>query len=903
MSRDALVVGVNSYSKLNPLQAPAEDAEAIAQLLTKAGEFQVRRLPEIVENDAPRVGRKAEITLEELENALVQLFLPQGKHVPDIALFYFSGHGLRKERGIQEGYLALSDSNPEVGFYGLSLSWLRRLLEASTVRQQVVWLDCCNSGELLNFNEADPGDRGKGRDRCFIAASREFEVAYEEIGDRYSVLTKALLQGLDPSRHAARWVTNYSLVDVLNRQLQSATQRPVFANSGEPINLTRRWEAAIAVPVAALPEAICPYKGLAYFDCNEEDPKYFYGRNALTDQLLNRIRQANFLAIVGPSGSGKSSVLRAGLLHQLKLGRRLSGSDRWQIRIMQPGEHPLQNLAAAFLDLELSAIDRADQLHKAEQQIAEGAAGLWRLVGSTDRVVLVIDQFEEAFTLCQGTPSHERERQQFFQCLLEALPQTDRLCLILAMRADFFGKCLEQDYSGLARQIQDHLVTVMPMSREELRQAIEQPAQQVNLAIEPELVTQMLTDVEGSPGSLPLLQYTLTELWKQRTEECLRLKTYTQLGGVMGTLQKRATEVYESFSTEQQAIVQHIFLALTQLGEGTEDTRRRVRKADLVPSRYMEGAIDLIVQKLADEKLIVTGDRLVGTERVAVVDVAHEALIRHWSLLRKWLDENRDKLRQKRKIEAAAEEWETHRKSKDYLLQGKALTKARAFQKEQANNLTLSNLTDKFIKISLRQRRFSRMTIAGIVAIPILITFTAAVPALRQAKYNQARTVIESRGVGTREALENLTEGCQEKITLSWLPVAVTEFLFGDCASLSGADLSETSLIDANLSSADLRDVGLGEADLSGADLSNANLSNVYLSNVYLSNANLIDANLSNANLSGADLSNADLIDANLRGAQNLTPEQVKVARNWEQAIYNKEFCQQLGLKECRTEP
>jgi uncharacterized protein YjbI with pentapeptide repeats len=450
----------------------------------------------------------------------------------------------------------------------------------------------------------------------------------------------------------------------------------------------------------------------------------------------------------------------------------------------------------------------------------------------------------------------------------------------------------------------------------------------VNLTIEPELIIQMLKDVEGSPGSLPLLQYTLTELWKQRTKECLRLSTYAQLGGVMGTLQKRATAVYNAFSPEQQAIVQHIFLALTQLGEGTEDTRRRVRKADLVTSRYTEGAIAPVVQKLADEKLIVTGDRLSGTERVAVVDVAHEALIRHWLLLRKWIDENRENLCQKRKIEAAAEEWETHLKSKDYLLQGKALTQARAFQKEQANSLTLSNLTDEFIKTSLRQKRFSLMAIAGIVAIPILITFAAIVPSLRQANYVRAWTTVENLSAGTRDAIEVLSEGCQARVKLNWMPIPLINLLFGDCAKLVGADLRHT-----DLRGADLRGANLGGADLRSADLRNSNLSNAHLSGARLSNADLAFANLtftdfshailigadlafvafsgtqlghtdlSHANLIGADLTSADLIDTNFSGTQGLTPEMVKAARNWRYAIYDKEFCQQLGLKECRTEP
>ncbi|HEY9832591.1 MAG TPA: caspase family protein, partial [Stenomitos sp.] len=606
MSRDALVVGINTYDRLNGLTSPSEDAEAIAQLLTEHGDFKVRRLPAVKKEGTIRVGQKTKVTLTQLEEALVQLFKPTGDNIPETALLFFSGHGLRKERGIQEGFLAASDVNPELGLYGLSLQWLRRLLQDSPIRQQIIWLDCCYSGELLNFAEADPGDRGKGRDRCFIAASREFEVAYEAISGSYSVMTEALLQGLDPKRQPDGLVTNYTLIDFLNQALKSATQRPLYANSGGQIILTGNGVEFVSSVVGG----VCPYKGLAYFDCNDEDPKYFYGRTALTDQLLEKVRSGNFLAVLGASGSGKSSVVRAGLLYQLKLGQRLSGSDEWPIYIFRPGEHPLQRLAEVFVESGLSAIDRATQLAKAQKLIGTGAVGLGHLItaaasGGTDvspvRVVLVVDQFEEAFTLCQDST----ERQQFFDCLLGAVEREDnKLCLVLAMRADFFGKCAE--YAELAAQIQQHLVTVTPMTQEELEQAITEPAKKVGLDVERELVGEMIADVADSPGSLPLLQYTLTELWQQRTVDRLILSSYTRLGGVKGTLQKRANEVYESLSPEEQQTAKRIFLELTQLGEGTEDTRRQVFKRDLVSTERSQVLVDGVIQKLADAKLVVT---------------------------------------------------------------------------------------------------------------------------------------------------------------------------------------------------------------------------------------------------------------------------------------------------------
>ena len=259
MSRDALVIGINTYSyeRLNSLTAPGRDAEAVAKLLEKYGDFKVTRLPAVKDkqNNTIRVGQKTKVTLTQLKQAIVQLFKPDGKP-PDTALLYFSGHGLREELGISEGFLASSDVNPDMGSWGLSLQWLRRLLQESEVRQQIIILDCCYAGEVLNVAEADPGDRGKGRDRCFIAASRKFEVAYEEIGSNHSVLTSALIKGLEPKQE--RWVTNYTLVDALTQQQNAFPQRPTFGNSGEPINLTRRWTGLKKDP-AVSGQAICPY--------------------------------------------------------------------------------------------------------------------------------------------------------------------------------------------------------------------------------------------------------------------------------------------------------------------------------------------------------------------------------------------------------------------------------------------------------------------------------------------------------------------------------------------------------------------------------------------------------------------------------------------------------------------
>ena len=858
MSRDALVVGINTYQdeSLPNLQFPAENAEAIAQCLENHGDFQVRRLPGAIDQKQryPYVGKGLEVTLQQLEEALVELFKPEEKHVPDTALLYFSGHGLQKTRGISESFLASSNVYPSFGFYGLSLSWLRRLLQESPVRQQIIWLDCCHSEELL-LNEANPGDSGQAEDRCFIAASREFEVADEKFSDRDSVLTKILLEGLDPQHTPERWVTNINLVNYLNQQWQGRTQRPIYSNFGEPINLTRSWKFTPTAISITHEESVCPYKGLEYFDCNDEDPNYFYGRRELTDTLVNHVREKTFLAIVGASGSGKSSVLRAGLLHRLKLGQQLAGSDQWKIRILFPGKQLLQNLALAFVDADLQESERTEQLEKVEELLKKGSEGLCYLLQASKSLytVLVIDQFEEAFSLCEK----EEEREQFFECLMGALNKVpDQFRLIITMRGDFFGKCLEQDYHGLANQIQANLVTVPPMTAEQLREIIIKPAQRANLEVEPELVNVIVRDIRHSPVNLPLLQYTLRELWKQRTNNCLDLATYSNLGGISDTLNQRATEIYDSFNRDRQVIVKYIFLGLTQLGEEIEDTRRRVFQQDLVTAQYSESLVSEVVQTLADEKLIVTYEQIAKGNKgksVTVVDIAHEALIRHWQPLRQWLNESRDALREQRKIESAAIEWRKQQRKTNYLLRGKQLRKVKGFQKQQEEQFPLSNEAEILIRASVWQQWKNRAIAVGIVLVmPIMGTYFG----FREWQlYSYHQLITECQGQATCsgriEALEALVQAGRSLKR----------------ANLASANLSNTNLSSANLFKADLSGANLGDANLVSTNLSNTNLSSANLVSANLVSANLFKADLNGANLGGANLFKADLSGANLFSA------------------------------------
>ena len=928
MTRDALVVGINNYKYegLPNLQAPARDAEAIARYLEDYGEFNlVRRFPEALDSDTkkPIVGKTLEVSLTELKKALIQLFKPDSQQIPDTALFYFSGHGLIDNEGIKEGFLATSDVFPNVSFNGLSLQWLRRLLQESPVKQQIIWLDCCYAGAFLDFNEANPGEKGNARDRCFIAGARDFERAYEDLTEPYSAFTKVLLQGLDPQRCPQQWITNINLVDFINQNIGNLTQKPIYSNFGESINLTRTWDTQTTT-ITQTTADICPYKGLAYFDNNDQDPQFFYGRRKLTDELIDKVRQSNFIALLGASGSGKSSVLRAGLLHQLQLGRlqlgnELGASNQWQFLIFSPGEDPLANLAKPWLDHNLSGIDRATQLDQIESLLKQGADGLRKLVEASPkpRIILLVDQFEEVFTLCQD----EQKRTAFLDCILGALSKTEKLCLILAVRVDFLGKCLEKEYSGLGKYIQEHLITVPPMTSEELAETIVKPAEKVNLLVEDALIEQMLTDVVNAPGSLPLLQYTLTQLWEKRRlieqldppqfplkrgtfGAIIELATYTKLGGIGGTLNKRATEVYNRLQQQEQVIAKHIFLNLTQLGENTEDTRRRVRKQDLITAKYPEDLLSPVIQTLANEKLIITSEQVAkdkSKSREVILDVPHEALIRHWLLLREWLDKNRIDILKQREIETYAHKWREQGRKVDYLLQGNRLKEGRDFSKNQGDNYPLSTQALDFIERSHKYQRKKRFQGVGLfLIIPLIGTIVAGYFGFREYQLNGYRKLISDctgkrQCLGRIEALESLVKAKRN------LNYADLEGAFLYYADLRGAKLRGANLRGANLRGANLRGANLRGANLEGAFLNSAHLEGAFLHFAHLEGAFLHFAHLegaklegaflqsaflNSAHLEGARLKGANLQSANLNNARNLNLAQIKSACNWEKGIY-----------------
>ena len=733
MNKEALVVGINSYPWLEDLIAPARDAEDLAQMLEKYGGFKVIRWPSIprkgkweVERD-PSPSDLEKFKKADLQKAISNLFHPPDGNYPDMALFYFAGHGYKLEEG--KGFLCTSESDLDED-YGLSLEWLRSQLETSPVRQQIVWLDCCYSGEFFNFKDRTELENPTNVSRCLITASRSFQKAWES---ERGLLSESLLKGLDPSEYVDGWVSNYNLEQYIDRHFANAPQHPIIRNQGKKaIILTTKQTLANT--------GVCPYRSLNHFTDKEEDAAVFFGREALTDKLIEQVKQNNFLVVIGASGSGKSSVLRAGLLYQLKIGQKIPSSDRWYyFPVLTPGDNPVETLTK--------------HLETQRNNLVEG-----------QHSVLIIDQFEESFTMCQDSA----QRQAFFELLNKLLDDNNnKISLVLGIRADFWGKLTE--YPEITSRIdeQKNLVLVKPLSRQEIAAVITKPADKVGLQIEKGLVVKLIEDVIKYPGSLPLLEYTLTELWeKDSKNNFLMLDSYNELGGIEGTLQTRADRIFDSLSEEEQKVAKRIFLELTNIGESL-GTRRRVRLENLVNPQYSQEKLSQTVEKLAKERLIICSKENLGNSQNSqiildsnsqvILDIVHEALIRHWGKLKQWIEENKEAIKIEREIESKAQEWEHKGKSPDLLLQGIKLTEAELYLEKHQELGFLDGIAQKFINKSLQKRRNNRRKRFGILGSIILTLSGALIFSVIQQREAEEQTKIANLRAKAIEA-ENLLE-------------------------------------------------------------------------------------------------------------------------------------------------
>ncbi|MFN2234000.1 MAG: protein kinase domain-containing protein [Anaerolineales bacterium] len=567
------------------------------------------------------------------------------------------------------------------------------------------------------------------REAIGIKTSSLIEQVIEPLTMREQEVLRCMINGQSNQEIANELVIALSTVKWYAKQIYRKLEvrnRVQAISRARELNLVVSESSRDNIPVAAssistisLPEPNNPYLGLRPFQA--VDQRYFFGRENLVETLIKRLNLQNkefggrFLAIVGPSGSGKSSLVRAGLIPALWRGE-LPGSNRWFVVDMLPGTHPLDELEIALLQV------AANQAPNLREQLNRDIRGLHRIAQlilpkDDSEMVVIIDQFEEVFTLVED----EAERRHFLDLVYTAVTDPrSRVRVVITLRADFYDRPLH--YPDFGELLRSQMETVLPLSAEQLERAIRRPAEQVGVTFEQGLVANIIDDVLYQPGALPLLQYALTELFDQRQGRILTKEAYKKIGGTVGALATRADEIFDDLTPAGQALTRQLFLRLVTLGEGVEDTRRRVPYAELIDlvNQNQVNLTDAVedstsgvndptsIDLMEDVIEIFTGYRLLSMDhdpgtRIPTVELAHEAILREWDLLRQWIEESREDIREQRNLARATMEWQAAKRDPSFLLRGSRLDLTKIWV--EGTDLALTPNECEFLDASLADRQ------------------------------------------------------------------------------------------------------------------------------------------------------------------------------------------------------
>ncbi|MBL1202440.1 MAG: hypothetical protein FWK04_26070 [Nostoc sp. GBBB01] len=679
MARYALVIGISQYEEpFEILNKTITDATSVADLLKRNGKY---------ERVSVLTGEVTEIKLSEALKTLLQKQALRNELV-----IYFTGHGftVTDSLGRDEGYLATSDCivrtkdgyvTGQIG--GFALNSLNALLQDSNVSNLVMLLDACHSGlfleetlvrrSLLSFSKTD---------YYLIASCRGSEQAFARKRDKHSIFTTALMAGLSQENADKNGrISLGRLFDFIAGELQGKQEAFNLGGGRSLVLLEYQLQTGYRTETEPIKdnrgEIICPYQGLQAFDRNQKE--FFFGRKRLVEVIKQKLETTPFVPVIGASGSGKSSVVRAGLIPWLE------EEGKWQIlEPIKPGAYPLEELREAFKPFFKGRDERQLKAFiEDEEKYPQGFANIIERLPNSDRTLLIVDQFEEVFTVC----ADEEKRQRFIELITQVtkIPAC-RLAVVTTMRADFLEPCLR--YPTLYQQIQNQAVFMPPLIGVDLRDAITEPARRQGYTLEEGLVFKILEDVGKEPGFLPLLEFALTKLWEKRDEEkhLLTVEQYNKLDGLTGALNLHAEQVYhykdfesdtptEERDGKEKEWIKRIFLRLVRTGEQEKDTRQRQPKARLLliignSSLEQEALNELLEGEtgLVQGRLLVTGqDR---EEAEPWVDLAHEALIEGWSRLAEWRKEDRDLRRLIHRIEDALQEWQKNPSDENLMMGG-----------------------------------------------------------------------------------------------------------------------------------------------------------------------------------------------------------------------------------------
>ncbi|MFF4801220.1 helix-turn-helix domain-containing protein [Streptomyces sp. NPDC001351] len=486
----------------------------------------------------------------------------------------------------------------------------------------------------------------------------------------------------------------------------------VRACGGDPAEWEPRWKEAGAATACEVredeAEAAAPYRGLARFEL--DDRHLFFGRDRIVEDLRRLVCDHRLAVLFGPSGSGKSSLLRAGLLPRLREAMAENGNPA-VLRVLTPGARPVGTYGHLLAP-------------------AEDEPESW----------VVVDQFEEVFTLCRDAG----ERARFIEMLLSARDPDRRLKVLISVRADFYARCAE--HRDLADALAHAGLLLGPMTADELREAVVKPAQEVGLLVERELTARIIEEVDGRPGGLPMLSHALLETWRRRRSRLLTLAAYEAAGGVRGAIAATAEEVYGQLTPDQARTARHLLLRMVEPGQGTTpDTRHPLPRAEL--QDYPNPDVGLVVDRLARARLVTTDED--------GVQLAHEALITCWPRLSAWIEEDRERLRHHRRLTEVAHAWQEHGRDPGALYRGTALTRAEKLfpdgdlltATEQAFLAAALDARDADQRAAVRTARRSRALLTALSAVLVialvvsLVAWSQHLDNVRQATNTAARRI------------------------------------------------------------------------------------------------------------------------------------------------------------------
>ncbi|RJQ69590.1 hypothetical protein D5S17_30865 [Pseudonocardiaceae bacterium YIM PH 21723] len=658
------------------------------------------------------------------------------REATDVLVVYYIGHGLISPgNALHLATVATDDPMNGLAFKALPYQAVREALATSRARSTVVVLDCCFAGRALGSLGTPASDAftlAATGGTYLLAAAAASEQALAPVGQPYTAFTGQLISLLrDGDPNGPRLLTidhvfRYLRREMTRRDLPAPARQP----SGQAGDLVLCRNPAYRAPLEAVaqPQIIgdepdCPYRGLDFF--TQDDAAVFFGREEQVEEILGRLAgwvdSGGLIALVGLSGVGKSSLIHAGLLPALQRGElAVPGSRTWPHLVLTPGDDPLAHLAQRLSGAsDIPAEEITARIAEDPAQLAVIIQiALRRYTGGKEvaggRLVLFIDQFEELFT----AEVDERHRRTYVAALHAAAAGV--AVVIFGLRADFYAQAMI--HPELVEALRDRQLPLAPMTQDQLREAIEKPALAVGVPLEDGLAENILRDLQGNAeftgGALPLLSYALQLTWMNRAGGPLTHSAYESTGGIWEAVTQQADVAYESLDSAGQAAARMLLLRMVHLGAATDDTRKSLDLSVILDDMSTVDRLPILSARdgFAQRRLItIDGD---------IARISHEALLRHWPRLRKWIEQDRQGLLVHRQLAEDAEKWQLARQSQEYLYTGTRLEATADWADDNPDQLTQTERD--FLRAGGRARRERRGMLAG--AVLVLVMLLIALP-------------------------------------------------------------------------------------------------------------------------------------------------------------------------------